>query len=451
MNSLIQIKKTIKDYKNLRASRYIPVRGDEIGTRVFELDKYYVSSKIDGHLCFLINYKDNKLICNYNGNSFDRPELLDDFLKIAGDNEGVFVGEIFSYKENDRTRSFELKKHLSDKKSDIRIGVFDIIESQNETFSENDWIRKKKILNSVFSKSELIFAVKELELKSRKDIQNEFNSRVNERNEEGLIVRGESGPVFKIKPTLNFDFVIMGYVVGYTDDPTLLKELLFGVNLEKDKFLIIGKVSSGFSIDDRKKMVPELEKIQVDANIIEVSGSKIPFTMVDPIHVAEIDAIDIINSNTSGIISKSVLKFKNKEYSKEKNSPSISLISPIFKGLREDKKSSIEDTGLNQISRVIDLNEEKEAAALKKISKIICKEVYVKEMKGAKMVKKFFVWETNGDEQNYPKFVFYQIDYSPTRADKLKREIKVSNSKDQIEQIFKQNIESDIKSGWNKI
>ena len=72
-------------------------------------------------------------------------------------------------------------------------------------------------------------------------------------------------------------------------------------------------------------------------------------------------------------------------------------------------------------------------------------------MKGAKMVKKFFVWETNGDEQNYPKFVFYQIDYSPTRADKLKREIKVSNSKEQIEQIFKQNIESDIKSGWNKI
>ena len=152
----------------------------------------------------------------------------------------------------------------------------------------------------------------------------------------------------------------------------------------------------------------------------------------------------------SGIISKSVLKFKNKEYSKEKNSPSVSLISPIFKGLREDKKSSIEDTGLNQISRVIDLNEEKEAVTLKKISKIICKEVYVKEMKGAKMVKKFFVWETNGDETNYPKFVFYQIDYSPTRADKLKREIKVSNSKDQIEQIFKQNIESDIKSGWNK-
>ena len=66
MNS-IEIKKTIKDYKNLRASRYIPVRGDEIGTRVFKLDKYYISTKIDGHLCFLINYKDNKLICNYNG------------------------------------------------------------------------------------------------------------------------------------------------------------------------------------------------------------------------------------------------------------------------------------------------------------------------------------------------------------------------------------------------
>ena len=35
-----------------------PVRGDEITTRVFEFDKYYVSTKIDGHLCFI--YKENK-------------------------------------------------------------------------------------------------------------------------------------------------------------------------------------------------------------------------------------------------------------------------------------------------------------------------------------------------------------------------------------------------------
>ena len=446
----IEIKKTIKDYKNLRASRYIPVRGDEIGTRVFELDKYYISTKIDGHLCFLINYKDNKLICNYNGNTFNRNELLEEFLKTVGDNEGVFVGEIFSYKENDRTRSFELKKHLSDKKSDIRIGVFDIIESQNETFSENDWIRKKKILNSVFSKSELIFAVKELELKSRKDIQNEFNSRVNEKNEEGLIVRGESGPVFKIKPTLNFDFVIMGYVVGYTDDPTLLKELLFGVNLEKDKFLIIGKVSSGFSIDDRKKMVSKFEKIQVDANIIEVSGSKIPFTMVKPIHIVEIESTDIINSTSDGFIKKYSINFKDK-YSFDKKTNSVSLTTPVYTRFRDDKKVNLNDIGINQITRVIEIPEEESDTSVKPKSKIINKEIYTKTMKGATNVKKFLVWDTASNDDNYPKFVYYKIDYSPSRASKLNRDIKVSDDKKQIQKIFTNEIESNIKKGWNKI
>ena len=82
-------------------------------------------------------------------------------------------------------------------------------------------IEKKKNINNLFSESNLIFPVAEIEVKSRKDIQSEFNSRVVESNEEGLIVRGIEGPVFKVKPTLNFDFVALGYVMGFSDDYTL--------------------------------------------------------------------------------------------------------------------------------------------------------------------------------------------------------------------------------------
>ena len=42
----------LRDYKHNRASRFIPVREGEIISRVFELEKYYVSTKYDGHLCF---------------------------------------------------------------------------------------------------------------------------------------------------------------------------------------------------------------------------------------------------------------------------------------------------------------------------------------------------------------------------------------------------------------
>ena len=55
--------------------------------------------------------------------------------------------------------------------------------------------------------------------------------------------------------------------------------------------------------------------------------------MIKPEFVIEIDALDIINSNSSGLIKKSILSFGS-DYKKNKNTPSVSLISPIFKGVR---------------------------------------------------------------------------------------------------------------------
>ena len=69
-------------------------------------------------------------------------------------------------------------------------------------------------------------------------------------------------------------------------------------------------------------------------------------------------------------------------------------------------------------------------------------------MKSIKMVKKFFLWNTNTKGDGYPSYVFYKIDYSPTRSDKLQRDIKISNNLDQINKIYKKQIESDIKKGW---
>ena len=67
------------------------------------------------------------------------------------------------------------------------------------------------------------------------------------------------------------------------------------------------------------------------------------------------------------------------------------------------------------------------------------------------MVKKFFIWETNSSNTEYPKYVYYAVDYSPSRATKLNRDIKVTNDKVQIQKIFDDEIESNIKKGWNKI
>lgn len=444
------ISEKLINYKNTVASKYLPVRSDQINIRIFELEKYYLSTKVDGHMCFILKKKNNISIINHNNVAFERDELKKELTEILKKDEGLYVGEIYSHNDNKRTRSYDLKKDISDKKSDIRIAIFDLLEHNKKEFLENDWNNKKNLLKSIFKSGNKIYFLDELELDSRKDIQVEFENRAINQKEEGVVVRGETGPVFKIKEYLSFDLVILGYVTGHLNNPSYLKEILVGVQTKKNTFLVVGIVVNGFSITEREKLSKDFEKLKVESNSIQISNSKLPFTMIKPELVVEIESTDIINSTSSGIIKKSVLKFED-EYLLDKKSASISLTTPVFKKFRSDKKVDEKDVGLNQITRIIELAEDHKEIINKKETKIIKKEVYVKETKGAKMVKKFLVWETKGDLKHYPKYVFYKIDYSPTRGLKLKKEIKVSNDNKQILNIFNNEIESDIKSGWNKV
>ncbi len=445
-----QVSERLLNYKNTVASKYLPVRSDQISSRVFDLDKYYISTKIDGHICFILKDKNNITIVNHNSTAFEREELSKEISNILKNQDGIFVGEIYFHCDEKRTRSYDLKKEISNSKSDIRIAVFDLLEHNNKTFSENEWAIKKDLLKSLFPNSGKVYFLDEIELNSKKDIEAEFNSRVVDSNEEGLVVRGENGPVFKIKEYLSFDMAILGFITGYQNDSTLMKEILVGVMNSENTFLIIGVIANGFSISDREKLAVDFEKIKVNSDILQMSSSKIPFTMIEPKHVVEVESTDIINSTTNGIIKKHILKF-DKTYMVEDYCPSVSLTTPVFTRFRPDKQINTNDIGLNQIERIIAFGEEKESESKKSPSKILRKELYVKEMKGLKMVKKFFIWETNSDNKEYPNYVYYAIDYSPSRVTKLNRDIKVTNDKVQIQKIFDDEIESNIKKGWNQV
>ena len=446
----MDIAELLINYKHNVASKYLPVRGDQIGIRIFEMEKYYLSTKIDGHLCFIYKEGNNISILNHNNKPFDRTELNKELESILKDQEGLFVGEIHLHHENKRTRSYDLTKEISNDKSDIRIAIFDILRLKDKEFQSNDWNNKKNILSEIFPKSGIIFYLDEVELSSRKDIEVEFQKRAIDLNLEGVVVRGESGPVFKIKQYLSFDLVVLGYVNGHANDFSLLKEILIGVMIDKNKFLSVGIVVNGFTVSDRETLSLDFEKIKVESDSIQVSNSKLPFTMIEPKYIVEIESTDIITSNSDGFIKRPLLIFNN-NFLLDKYSNSISLTTPVFKKFRQDKKVNQKDVGLNQITRVVDIIDKVEEESNKSSSELIKREVYVKITKGFKMVKKFLVWDTKAVLNDYPKYVFYKIDYSPTRKDKMKRDIKVSNDEEQIMKIFDTEIETDIKSGWEKI
>jgi hypothetical protein len=60
------------------------------------------------------------------------------------------------------------------------------------------------------------------------------------------------------------------------------------------------------------------------------------------------------------------------------------------------------------------------------------------------------LWKTNkqGQGGNFPAFVAYYTDFSPNRAAPLERDIRVSNSKEQIDQLLAEMKAEYIVKGW---
>ena len=153
-----QTKEIIRSYKSNQASKYIPVRGDEILTRIFDCEKYHISTKHDGHLCFIIKNETDLMLSNFNGELFDRPDLILEITNLLETESGIFVGEIYNYKESERSRSFDLVKNISNPKSIIKIAVFDIISNGDNVFEFGDWEEKRKLIsNEIFLEEERFF------------------------------------------------------------------------------------------------------------------------------------------------------------------------------------------------------------------------------------------------------------------------------------------------------
>jgi ATP-dependent DNA ligase len=448
----MDIKDIAYNYKRQTASRYLPVNASEMTSKIMEADSYSVSTKYDGHF-YLLNYDGEKVtLVNHGGNVItDLPMLKDALSLLSGKcNDITLAGELYLFKKNGRTRSFDLAAALDDKSANIYFAAFDLLMLNGETLSLDIKSLEEK-LNVCLSGGESLHAVKNSFVESRKDIVALYNEIVENQGHEGIVVRSQNGPIYKIKPLITLDAVILGYAEGEGSRAGLLKEILVGLCVSENEYLLFTKVGNGFTDDQRKSLLKKLEQHKVSSDYIEVSGANVAFTMIEPNHILEFSCLDIFKENSSGAITKMCLQFKGGKYVASGNRPMASVIAPVFVQIRTDKKVNSEDAGLSQITKLLPLDSVKSEDVTLAQSEILLREVYVKESKGMKMVRKFMVWKTNKEQTGqYPAYVYHYTDFSPGRAEMLSKEIKVSNSKQQIEEIFTAEVAANVKKGWEK-
>jgi len=439
--------KAKEHYKNKVASRYIPLEVSRVGLKMLQSDAMYLSVKIDGHLAFLVSNGKSCYLENAGGRRWDDLPLLDEAAKKLNGVSCIIAGEMY-VKSDGRSYGFEVPSALSKSPNLLSFGAFDIVENK-EMAEAPTWEWRFKTLENWLGTDGMVHLIPQQQSSTRADIGPFFNQAVMNGEAEGVVVRHELGPTYKIKPIMDVDLVVLGYCAGFGDEQDCLRELLVGLALEKDAYQIVGQVGNGLTLQERKAMLKSLEQAPVDSEYMEVSGNNVVFTMIPPKHVVQVKCLDILAETSKGLIRKAQLKWNGKGFEHLGKAHSVSLVAPVIEGLRGDKSANSKDAGLNQVNRWLDAKSKSPVMVKTESSKVLRREVYVKETKGIRAVRKFLAWKTNKEDTGeWPAFVFSLTDFSPTRKESLKKSLSIASSEKEIIAIFEEELKENVKRGW---
>jgi hypothetical protein len=335
----------------------------------------------------------------------------------------------------------------------LQLAVFDILELDGKPAPAGAASIFKNI-ETIFGKGTRIHPVESTRVKTTDEVMKTFEKWVEGEGAEGLVIRSDTGGMFKIKPRITVDVAVLGFTEGTEDRTGMLHDMLVGLMRQDNSFHVLGRVGGGFSDDQRRDFLSDLKDLSCESNYAEVNDS-VAYQMVRPEWAVEISCLDLINQTTrGGRIDRMVLGYdmpKNM-YQSIRRLPLASPISPNFIRRREDKAIRAADLRLQQISEVVEvalIDQPASQFALPK-SEVLKREVFTKTLKGNLLVRKLMLWATNKVQEggNYPAFVAYYSDFSPARATPLDRDIRISNSREQIEHLYAEMRGEYVVKGW---
>jgi len=458
------------------ADPFVPLKAQEyrrnLGARMIALDKVtvkeklpacdgLVSRKIDGEFTLLLI--DGKQCCSVNPGGVVRHGLpfMAEACELLGKSKHkqmLLAGELYVGRKDRRPRVHDVSRVARQPESQadldsLSFAVFDILEIDGKPAPVrcNDVF---KTIDAVFKSGKLIHPVESQKIKGLDDVMKWFDKWVDGEGAEGVVVRSDTAGLFKIKPRISVDVAVLGFTEGVDDRVGMLHDLLIGLMRQDNTFHVLGRVGGGFTEDQRRDWLSDLKDMAADSDYAEVNDS-VAYQMVRPEWVIEISCLDLIGQNTRGSrIDRMVLGYDQplNMYQSIRRLPLASPISPCFIRKRDDKSIRHADLRLHQIADVIEvpmLETNASQLTLPK-SEILKREVFTKTLKGNLMVRKLLLWKTNkeSDGGNFPAYVAYFTDFSPGRACPLEREIRISNSREQIEQLWEAMKVENIVKGW---
>jgi ATP dependent DNA ligase C terminal region/ATP dependent DNA ligase domain len=450
----------VQDYRRHIATRMVPLEPEQILKRCPAAD-YLVSRKVDGEFNVLVYADGLALLANPGGTvRIGLPLIKEaaDLLRAAGVQRAMIAGELYyAAAAGKRPRVHDVTRVARQPASQaelegLRFAAFDVVEFDGKPNAE-PYSKTLARLNSLFCKGNRCEVVETVPLKDGPAIADQHQKWV-DAGAEGAVVRSETVGTFKIKTRHTLDAAVVGFTEGTDDRAGMVHDLLLAVMRVDGNLHILGRVGGGFSTQDRRDFLSDLKDRVVESDYVEVND-QVAYRMVRPELVLEISVLEMIPQTTRGVPIKTMVVHWNTEkrrYEVVRRMPLVSLTSPQFVRRREDKAVNSTDIRIQQVSDLVEVPfVDRDTRQLERPrSTILRREVRTKEMKGAVMVRKLVMWQTNkeADGDDYPAYVIHYTDYSPNRKTPLEREIRVSSSPDQIKDLWEELATEGFTKGW---
>ncbi len=451
----------VQGYRRMLSRQMVPTDQQRAWTKI-PPSEYHISKKIDGEFTVLAYRDGEAFFVNAGGTirlGLPAIEEACDRLRAAAVTQAVIAGELFvSRPDGKRCRVHDVihatrSPQSLDEVGRLHFAAFDLLEldspSQGQPFQERwehicrlfDGGRRVRPVPAVWG--------------DLSDLRRLFAEWVEADGEEGVVARSEAGGLFKIKPRLSVDAVVIGFTEGIDQRAGLLHDLLVAVVRADNTFHVLGRVGGGFTEEQRSTMLSDLMDMAVESDFIESNSDGVAYRMVRPAWVIELSCLDLVAETTrGGTIDRNVLEWDAARWRTKRRLPLVSMIAPQLVRLRDDKRPTHAQAGIEQLSRVVDIamvDVRGEELELPKAT-MLRRQVRVKPAKGTVMVRKLALWKTNKEKasEDFMAYTLYKTDLSWNRKDVLKRDIWVSHSREQLEEIFEEEMRAAFLSGWNE-
>ena len=204
---------SLASYKRRIAGLYRPLSPNDIAS--IPPSSLVVSKKIDGELWFLVSNDDGVYLANPRGLAITgKIPVLEQAKTLPMGT--ILAGELHVAAAKDRERVGDLSAFLSGgKKADTKrlcFTVFDLVQKDGATALIAPYEERFSTLQALVSASGITLSLIETATMSgAADLQSHYKAVVEDGGAEGLIVRASTGMVYKLKPVIDIDCVLLAY------------------------------------------------------------------------------------------------------------------------------------------------------------------------------------------------------------------------------------------------